>query len=71
LAGSAQTAPAAASDEDKRRAVMHWNEGIKAFQKGDVSSARDEWLLCGKFDAGNSDCTAGLARLDNAYGGGQ
>lgn len=71
-AGAAPAAAQAApTEEDKRRAILHWNEGIKAFQKGDVSAARDEWLLCSKFDAGNSDCTTGLARVDSAYGGGQ
>ncbi|MBI5595151.1 MAG: hypothetical protein HY928_03575 [Elusimicrobia bacterium] len=63
--------PAPPSEEDKRRAVMHWNEGIKAFQKGDISAARDEWLLCKKFDSDNSDCSTGLARVDSSYGGGQ
>ena len=68
-AGALSGAPP--TEDDKRRAVVHWNEGIKAFQKGDATAARDEWLLCSKFDSGNSDCAQGLARLDSAYGGGR
>lgn len=70
--GAAQAVPSAVTTEDDmKRAVMHWNEGIKAFQKGDMSSARDQWALCRKFDAGNTDCASGLSRLDQSFGGGQ
>lgn len=58
------------SEDDKRQAVKHWNEGIKYFQKNETDKARDEWLLCRQFDKGNPDCATGLKRLDNMYGGG-
>lgn len=58
------------SEEDKRRAIKHWNEGIKAFQQNNVSEAKDHWTLCKRFDAGNPDCAAGLDRLARTYGGG-
>jgi len=62
---------AAPSDEEnRRRALKHWNNGIIFFQKGDYPKARDEWLLCKQFDAKNTDCQAGLQRIDNTYGGG-
>ncbi|TBR23559.1 hypothetical protein EPO15_05730 [bacterium] len=64
-------APTAEPDEtDKRRAILHWNEGIKAFQKNDVAKARDEWKLCERFDPGMTECGQGLKRLENTYGGG-
>lgn len=68
-------APAAASDEaseeDRRRAIKHWNEGIKNFQKGEYAMARDEWLLCSRFDPSSEECAAGIRRIDNTFGGGQ
>ncbi|MDE2293004.1 MAG: hypothetical protein KGL53_13055, partial [Elusimicrobia bacterium] len=65
-----QAAPAGPTDDDKKRAIQHWNEGIKAFQRNEPSKARDEWLLCKKFDPTNTDCAEGLKRLENMYGGG-
>lgn len=59
------------SEEDQRRAIKHWNEGIKAFQKGDMSAAKDHWTLCGEFDPSNEECVQGLTRLARTYGGGQ
>jgi len=62
--------PEPSNEENNRRAVKHWNAGIIYFQKGDYAKARDEWLLCKQFDAGNADCQTGLQRLDSTYGGG-
>ncbi|OIO11428.1 MAG: hypothetical protein AUJ52_02080 [Elusimicrobia bacterium CG1_02_63_36] len=62
--------PEPSDEENKRRAIKHWNAGIIYFQKGDYAKARDEWLLCKQFDTGNSDCQTGLQRLDSTYGGG-
>jgi tetratricopeptide (TPR) repeat protein len=59
------------SEEDKRRAIIHWNEGIKYFQANDYSRARDEWLLCLKFDPACDECMQGLKRLDATFGGGR
>ena len=56
------------SEADQRRAVKHWNEGIKLFQKGEYANAKDEWKLCQDLDPGNSDCGVGLQRLARAYG---
>ena len=66
-----QTAPGVPLDEEqtKRVAINHWNKGILAFQKGDPVKARDEWSLCAVSDPRNEDCRAGLARIDNVYGG--
>jgi len=58
----------AVTDEDRRRAVEHWNAGIIYFQKSDLEKARDHWLLCRQLDAGNSDCAVGLERIDKAQG---
>jgi len=58
------------SEENRRRAVKHWHNGIIFFQKGDYAKARDEWLLCQQFDKQNADCTSGLQRIDATYGGG-
>lgn len=66
----AQTAPTGPTEDDKKRAIKHWNEGIKYFQKNDPAKARDEWLLCKKFDPSNTECVEGLRRIDSAYGGG-
>ncbi|MFH2204278.1 MAG: tetratricopeptide repeat protein [Elusimicrobiota bacterium] len=62
--------PEPSDEENRRRALKHWNNGIIFFQKGDYPKARDEWLLCKQFDAKNTDCQAGLQRIDNTYGGG-
>lgn len=59
------------SEDDKLRAIKHWNEGIKAFQKNDYSAAKDHWTLCKSFDTGNTDCATGLQRLARTFGGGQ
>ncbi len=59
------------SEEDKRRAIKHWNEGIKRFQAHDYTGARDEWLLCMKFDPACDECSQGLKRIDNTFGGGR
>ena len=61
--------PEASDEENRRRALKHWNNGIIYFQKGDYPKARDEWLLCKQFDPKNTDCQAGLQRIDNTYGG--
>ncbi|MDE2293003.1 MAG: hypothetical protein KGL53_13050 [Elusimicrobia bacterium] len=63
-------APAAGSpgDDDKKRAVQHWNEGIKDFASSQPAKARAEWLLCRRFDPSNSDCADGLKRLDSMDG---
>lgn len=65
-----QAAPSGPTEDDKRRAIKHWNEGIKYFQKNEPAKARDEWLLCKKFDPSNTECVEGLKRLDNSFGGG-
>lgn len=73
-ASSPPAAPMSGSEpgeENKRRAVKHWNAGIIFFQAGKYDKSRDEWLLCRQFDPGNSDCQTGLARLDSSYGGGK
>ncbi len=62
-------APAAeATEDDKRRAIKHWNEGIKYFQKNEPAKARDEWQACRLSDPANEECAQGLARLKNTYG---
>ncbi|HAH06524.1 MAG TPA: hypothetical protein DCM05_08360 [Elusimicrobia bacterium] len=63
--------PAPNSEENKRNAIKHWQQGLQAFQRSDYQKARDEWMLCKQFDPANSDCIAGLQRIDNTYGGGQ
>jgi hypothetical protein len=69
--GRSSEAASEPSEEDRRRAIKHWNEGIKAFQKGDMSAAKDHWTLCGEFDPSNEECVQGLTRLARTYGGGQ
>jgi hypothetical protein len=59
------------SAEDKKTANKHFNQGIAAFQKGDWAKAREDWLLCRQFDPSNSDCAAGLQRIDRTHGGGR
>ena len=69
----AQTTPApqaGPSEEDKRRAIKHWNEGIKHFQNNEYVKAKDEWILCKRFDPGFTECVQGLQRLENTFGGG-
>ncbi|PCI40546.1 MAG: hypothetical protein COB53_00710 [Elusimicrobia bacterium] len=61
--------PEPSNEENKRRAIKHWNSGIIYFQKGDYAKSRDEWLLCKQFDSTNADCQTGLQRLDSTYGG--
>ncbi|MBI3298749.1 MAG: hypothetical protein HYZ75_11330 [Elusimicrobia bacterium] len=65
-----RSAPGVPLDDDqaKRVAIMHWNKGIIAFQKGDPVKARDEWSLCRVSDPKNEDCLTGLSRIDNSYG---
>lgn len=65
------TSSADPSEEDKLRAIKHWNEGIKAFQKNDYAMAREEWRLCSRFDPASEECAAGLKRIDNTFGGGR
>ncbi|TBR23558.1 hypothetical protein EPO15_05725 [bacterium] len=68
-----QTTPApqaGPSEEDKRRAIKHWNEGIKHFQNNEYAKAKDEWILCKRFDPGFTECVQGLQRLENTFGGG-
>ena len=60
-----------ASDEAKKNANKHYDQGIAAFMRGDYQKARDEWLLCKQFDSSNPDCIAGLQRVDQTYGSGQ
>jgi tetratricopeptide (TPR) repeat protein len=59
------------AEENKRSAIKYWQQGLQAFQRSDYQKARDEWMLCKQFDPSNSDCIAGLQRIDNTYGGGQ
>ncbi|MFA6030648.1 MAG: hypothetical protein WC969_12395 [Elusimicrobiota bacterium] len=63
-------APAPSNEENKKTAIKHWNQGLVSYQKGDYTKARDEWRLCTQFDPSNSDCSAGLQRIDQTYGGG-
>jgi len=58
------------TEESKRLATKHWNSGIIYYQKGDYEKARDEWVLCLKYDPGYTDCKSGLQKLDNTFGGG-
>ncbi|MFA6092145.1 MAG: tetratricopeptide repeat protein [Elusimicrobiota bacterium] len=60
-----------AADENKKNAVRHWQQGLVAYQRNDYAKARDEWRLCVQFDPTNSDCSAGLQRIDQTYGGAQ
>ncbi|HVE12187.1 MAG TPA: hypothetical protein VNI01_02225 [Elusimicrobiota bacterium] len=62
-----QPAPAT-SEDNKRSAVAHYTTGIVAFQKGDYSKARDEWMLCKQLDPTNIDCNEGLKKVDKTYG---
>jgi len=71
LTAPAAAAAAAVTDESRRNAVQHWNSGIIFFQKGDMEKARDEWQLCKQLDPTNSDCLAGLQRIDQQLGAGQ
>jgi tetratricopeptide (TPR) repeat protein len=68
--GAAPIAPSGPSEEDKKRAIKHWNEGIKHFQNNDYAKAKDEWILCKRFDPGFTECIQGLQRLENTFGGG-
>lgn len=61
--------PQPSSEENKRKAIKHWNAGIIYFQKQDYAKAKDEWLLCKQFDPSNTDCNTGLQRIDSTYGG--
>jgi tetratricopeptide (TPR) repeat protein len=69
--GEAEPAAAANVEENKRQAVRHWQLGLVAFQKLDYQKARDEWTLCKNFDPTNSDCQAGIQRVDQAQEGGR
>jgi len=59
------------SADDKKTAGRHYNLGVAAFMRGDYKKARDEWILCTRFDSAIADCAAGLQRIDNVYGGGK
>ncbi|MBI4387131.1 MAG: hypothetical protein HY551_07095 [Elusimicrobia bacterium] len=61
--------PMGVTEENRRSAIQHWNLGIISFQKGDYDKARDEWILCKKLDPSNSDCLAGLQRIEAQLGG--
>lgn len=67
---AASAAAAGPSEEDKRRAIKHWNEGIKHFQNNEYGKAKDEWILCKRFDPTFTECVQGLQRLENTFGGG-
>jgi len=56
---------------DKKAAVKHYDQGIAAFMRGDYRKAHDEWMLCKESDPANADCTAGLQRIGQTYGGGK
>ena len=62
---------AQASEDDQRRAIKHWNDGIRYFQKNEPDKAREEWQACKRVDPTNSECVEGLKRLDSTYGDGQ
>ncbi len=64
-----EKAPAQNTDELRRTAQKHWDQGIVAYSKGDIAKARDEWILCKQFDPSHADCAAGLQRIDQTYGG--
>lgn len=60
----AAPASGAAEGEAQREAAAHWNAGLVAYQKGSVSKARDEWMLCAQADPEHVDCRNGLERLE-------
>ncbi len=60
--------PQVSSEDGRRRGAVHWQKGIKYFQKAQYDKARDEWILCKQFDPTNTDCATGLQRIDNTYG---
>ena len=47
-----------------KEAMKHYDLGIDAFMRGDHARAREEWALCVKLDPANSDCAAGLQRIN-------
>jgi len=63
---SAPAPPAAARPgDDARKAQQSYLEGVIYYQKGDYVTARDRWSACAALD---SDCRAGLERLDQLFG---
>jgi len=65
---SAPGGPEPGAVVDKKAAVKHYDQGIAAFMRGDYRKAHEEWKLCQQLDAANSDCAAGLQRINAAYG---
>lgn len=57
------------SEGSKREAVRYWNSGIIFYQRGDYARAAEEWKTCRRLDPANSDCTTGLKRIAQSYGG--
>ena len=62
-------AAATTSEDNKRAAMKYWAQGLIHFSKQDLEKARNEWLTCKQYDPSNSDCQAGLSRIDQALGG--
>lgn len=67
--GGAAALGTAATEENKRSAVQHWNAGIIYYQQGNYEKAKDEWLLCKQLDPASSDCVTGLQRIEQQFGG--
>ena len=65
------TGPKTVSEESKRAAMQHYQNGLKNFQEGDLEKARTEWLMSKQMDPGNSDVEIGLKRIDQMMGSGQ
>ncbi len=68
-AGAGASLGGTVTEQGKRSAVTHWNNGMIYFSKGDYEKARDEWTLCRQLDPTNVDCDTGLKRIDQQYGG--
>jgi len=41
---------------------VHWQQGDRAFKKGDMRSAREAWTKCVELDDTRADCSSGIMR---------
>lgn len=69
--GGAPTTPGAVTDQARTQASQHYLSGMIYYQKQDYDTARNEWMECKKLDPTNSDCQAGLERIDKLLNGGR
>ncbi len=56
------------TEENRRTAMRHYEEGLKYYQNANYEKARDEWTIAKQLDPGNEDVEQGLRRLDQLRG---